>query len=126
MPIFPLLVAALIAIPLLEVYLLIEIGSRIGALSTVALIVATAVLGAFLLRQQGLSTLARVRGSVDRGELPAIELIEGVILLLTAVLLLTPGFFTDAIGFAALMPPLRRQLAQSLAARMQFHIVGVS
>ena len=125
MPIFPLLVAALISIPLLEVYLLIRIGSQIGALSTVALIIATAVLGAFLLRQQGLSTLARVRGSLDRGELPAVEMVEGVILMVTAVLLLTPGFFTDAVGFAVLMPPLRRRLAEAMLARMQFHVVGV-
>ncbi|MEQ8661525.1 MAG: FxsA family protein, partial [Gammaproteobacteria bacterium] len=75
-------------------------------------------LGAWLLRLQGLATLARVRAALEAGELPAIELVEGLILLLTAVLLLTPGFITDAIGFTVLLPGVRRALAKGLAAQL--------
>ncbi len=95
-------------VPLVEIYLLIEVGSLIGALPTVALVVLTAVLGAVLLRWQGFATMGKVRGMLGRGEIPAVEMIEGVVLLLCGALLLTPGFFTDAIGFLCLVPPLRR------------------
>ncbi len=105
---FPLLLLLFLVIPLLEIYLLIKAGSVIGALPTVALVVFTAVLGAFLLRLQGLSTLNRIRTSLMQGKVPAMEILEGAALLVAGGLLLTPGFFTDAIGFLLLIPPLRR------------------
>lgn len=111
---FKLLVTVFVLIPLLEIYLLIKVGSYIGAIPTLLLILFTAVVGAFLLRLQGLLTLARIRESVDRGELPAESLVEGLILLISGVLLLTPGFFTDSLGFLCLVPPLRVRLAQYL------------
>lgn len=110
----PWLLIALVAIPLLEVYLLITVGSRIGAGATIAIIVATAVVGAWLLRAQGWSTLARARRRLDSGELPAEELIEGAMLVVAAALLLTPGFATDAVGALVLLPGLRRALAQRI------------
>ena len=97
-------------VPLLEVYFLIKVGSAIGAIPTIALVVFTALLGAMLLRVQGLVTLARCRQVLARGELPALELLEGVLLLFAGGLLLTPGFFTDTIGFAFLLPSFRRAL----------------
>jgi UPF0716 protein FxsA len=100
-----------IAIPLVEIYFLIKVGDVIGAFTTVVLVVATAVLGASIARYQGLVTLQRVQATVARGEAPAIEMLEGVILFLGAVLLLIPGFVTDIIGFACLVPPLRRAIA---------------
>ena len=105
---FPLLFLLFITIPLLEIYLLIKAGSVIGAFPTVALVVFTAVLGAFLLRLQGLSTMNRMRANMMRGKVPAMEILEGAALLMAGGLLLTPGFFTDAIGFLLLIPPLRR------------------
>ena len=69
-----------------------------------------ALMGAALVRAQGFSTLAKIRDSLDRGEVPAVALVEGAFLLLAGALLLTPGFITDAIGFACLCPPLRRYL----------------
>ncbi len=105
---FPLLFLLFLTIPLLEIYLLIKAGSVIGALPAVALVVFTAVLGAFLLRLQGLSTMNRMRANMMRGKVPAIEILEGAALLVAGGLLLTPGFFTDAIGFLLLIPPLRR------------------
>ncbi len=102
------LIALFITIPIIEIYLLIKVGSVIGAIPTILMIIGTAVLGAILLRMQGISTFQRVQNAMQRGEVPAIEMLEGLILLISGALLLTPGFFTDAIGFIALMPPLRR------------------
>ena len=111
---FKILVTAFVLVPLLEIYLLISIGTQIGAGLTLLLILFTAVLGAYLFRMQGLVTLARIRESVDKGDLPAKSLVEGLILLIAAVLLLTPGFFTDTLGFICLVPPLRGRLARYL------------
>ena len=118
LPPFGLLLALLIAVPLIEIYLLLEVGSTIGVLPTVVLVIVTAVAGAALLRMQGLATLARIQDCLKRGEIPAIEMIEGLLLLITGVLLLTPGFFTDALGFACLVPPVRRHFAWLLAQRV--------
>ena len=107
---------AFLLIPLMEIYFLIQVGSVIGAGATIALVVGTALLGAFLVRAQGFATVARVRNQVDRGELPAVEIFEGLFLLVAGALLLTPGFFTDAIGFACLTPPLRRGLIRHILA----------
>ena len=101
---------ALIGVPLVEIAVFIEIGGRIGLWSTLGLIVATAIVGTALLRQQGLSTLARARDSLDRGEFPVQELLDGVCLLIAGALLLTPGFVTDAGGALLLAPPVRRVL----------------
>jgi len=97
-----------IAIPLLEIYLLIEVGGIIGAFPTVFMVVFTAVLGAWLLRIQGFSTLNRVRRTLANGGIPALEILEGAVLLVSGALLLTPGFFTDTIGFICLAPTFRR------------------
>ena len=102
------LIVLFIAIPVIEIYLLIKVGSVIGAIPTILMIIGTAVLGATLLRMQGISTFQRVQAAMQRGEIPAIEMLEGLILLISGALLLTPGFFTDAIGFVALIPPARR------------------
>jgi len=110
-------------VPLVEIYLLIKVGSIIGALPTVFMVVFTAVLGAFLLRLQGFATLARFQRSLAQGELPASTLIEGALLLLAGALLLTPGFFTDAVGFILLVPPLRRRFAGHLLRRGMFGMV---
>ena len=99
-----------IGAPLLELYVLIEVGSEIGALPTILLSIFTAVLGAALVRIQGFGVLLRVRDSLDKGEAPAIEMLEGAVLMLTGVLLLLPGFITDFFGFLALIPALRRAI----------------
>ncbi len=101
-------------VPLVEIYILIQVGSVIGALPTILMVVLTAILGAALLRQQGLSTLARLQHQLNAGELPAVTLLEGVVLLMAGGLLLTPGFFTDALGFAALVPGLRRHVIRRM------------
>jgi len=97
-------------IPLVEIYFLIEVGNIIGAIPTIALVVFTALLGAMLLRIQGWVTLQRARMTLAQGQMPAIEMFEGVLLVFAGALLLTPGFFTDTIGFLFLVPPLRKSL----------------
>ncbi len=111
---FAILLFLLISIPLLEIYLLISVGRVIGAGSTVLVVIVTAIIGAWLLRLQGLHTLAKVQSATEAGKLPAVELVEGVILLVCGVALLTPGFFTDAIGFIALVPNIRGRVAEGL------------
>lgn len=108
---FAILLALFFIVPLVEIYLLIEVGSIIGAWPTIFACVFTAVLGAWLLRIQGFSTLRRVQQTTAQGGIPAIELLEGAMLLVSGALLLTPGFFTDTIGFLCLVPPLRRSFA---------------
>lgn len=98
------------AAPLIELYLLIEIGSVIGALPTILLAVFTAVLGGALVRMQGFAVLFRAQSQMANEEVPALELLEGAMLLLVGLSLLLPGFITDVVGFILLIPPLRRAL----------------
>lgn len=101
-----------IIVPILEIYLLITVGSVIGVLPTVALVVFTAVLGTYLLRSQGIATLQKLQNTLHQAQTPAVTLFEGVLILLGGALLLTPGFFTDAIGFCCLIPIIRRKIAE--------------
>lgn len=114
MPILPLFLLFFIGVPLLEIYLLIEVGGAIGAFPTVLAVVFTAVLGVTLIRIQGFSTLQKAQGAMNQGMLPATEMFEGLMLLFAAVCLLIPGFFTDALGFLLLIPPFRVFLANRL------------
>ena len=108
---FKFLLLLFLAVPLIEIYLLLKIGSLIGVVPPILTVVATAVIGVWLLRIQGVSTLRRVQTTLDRGEIPAIEMVESMILLFGGMLLLTPGFFTDAIGFLCLIPVTRQRIA---------------
>lgn len=114
---FRILLLIFLLVPLVEIYVLIEVGEVIGTITTVFLVVFTAVLGAQLIRFQGLTTFRRVQASVARGEVPALEMFEGVILLVSGALLLTPGFVTDAFGFLCLIPPIRRWFILSVLKR---------
>ena len=109
---------AFLLVPLFEVYLLIRVGSIIGAGPTILAVVGTAVVGAWLVRSQGVATLRRAQASLDAGQAPAFEVFEGALLLIAGALLLTPGFFTDAIGFLLLTPPLRRRAFAAIASRV--------
>ncbi len=108
------LLAVFIIIPILEMVLLIKVGGLIGALPTVALVMLTALIGVMMFRIQGFNTLQRMQERLAMGELPGMELIEGAMLLVGGALLLTPGFFTDAIGFICLIPVTRKAIARSV------------
>ena len=119
------LLLVFIIVPIVEMWLLIQVGGFIGALPTIAAVLLTAMIGLALLRRQGLSTLLRVNQRMASGELPAREMLEGIVLAVSGALLLTPGFFTDAIGFAGLTPVLRQWLVRRLVDRVPVFDVGV-
>ena len=106
-----------VGLPIIEMWLLLKIGAVIGPLPTIAMVVTTAVIGAALLKQQGLDTLTRAQQRMNSGQVPATEILEGLMLAVGGALLLTPGFVTDAIGFACLIAPLRRMLVAALIKR---------
>jgi UPF0716 protein FxsA len=112
--VFRLLFLLFLTVPLLELYILIQVGSSFGAVPTIALCLFTAALGAFLLREQGLQTLARVQRKLQAGEMPAGDVIGGLILLFSGIFLLTPGLFTDVIGFICLLPQFRDFVAKGM------------
>ncbi len=107
---------------MLEIALFIDVGEAIGLWPTLGLVVATAVLGSWQLRHQGLATLGRARAQLDRGHMPTRELFDGFCLIIAGALLLTPGFLTDAVGLALFVPPLRDALRKALASR--FTVAG--
>ena len=93
-----------VVVTLAEIYVLVSVGQAIGGLSTVLLVVITAFIGSSLLRQQGWTTMAKAQQSMSEGRTPAMEMMEGVVILVSGILLLTPGFLTDALGLLGLMP----------------------
>ena len=94
-------------IPIIEIYLLIEIGSMFGALTAVTLVILTGFLGAFLARMQGLQTLYRIQESLREGRMPSGELMDALLIIIAGLVLLTPGFLTDSAGFLLLIPATR-------------------
>ena len=93
-----------VVVTLAEIYVLVRVGQSIGGLSTVLLVIITAFIGSSLLRQQGWSTMAKAQQSMAEGRTPAMEMLEGVVILVSGILLLTPGFLTDGLGLLGLMP----------------------
>ncbi|HCL68785.1 MAG TPA: exlusion protein FxsA [Gammaproteobacteria bacterium] len=106
--VMPLIVFMLV--PIVEMWILIEVGGWIGALPTIGLVVVTATLGLSLLKRQGLSTLLSARQKMNEGSIPATELVSGVMLAVGGALLLTPGFVTDMVGLVLLIPQTRQWL----------------
>lgn len=117
---FQILLIAFLVVPIIEIYLLFQVGGIIGAGWTILIVIGTAVLGASLLRQQGLATWTRLNQNIAQGQLPPTMLVEGIFLLLSGAFLLTPGFFTDTIGFLFLVPSIRQMLAAGLLRRGMF------
>ncbi len=101
-------------VPVLELYLLIKVGRLIGAWETVAILLAVSFAGAWLVRHQGFSILSRIQGELAFGRLPAAELLDGFLVLVGGILLLTPGFLTDLLGLVFLVPAGRYLLKQYL------------
>lgn len=112
------LLVAFIATPLIEIALFIQAGALIGLWPTIALVVLTAIIGTTLLRAQGLQTLETARREMAQGGVPVGALFDGLCLLIAGALLLTPGFFTDALGFALMVPALRQAVGRWAIARL--------
>jgi UPF0716 protein FxsA len=102
-----------VLITLLEITVLISVGQAIGSLSTILLIIATAFIGSRLLKQQGWATMARAQQNISEGQQPTIEILEGVVILISGVLLITPGFITDILGLLGLIPFSRQYFINS-------------
>ena len=108
-----------IVLPAVELGLLIEIGSRIGAIETVAIIIVTGAIGASMARNQGLMVFSRLTEQLNAGEMPADALVDGIMILLAAALLVTPGVLTDAFGFLCLVPAFRSRVKGALLKRFE-------
>lgn len=99
-----------VAVPIIEIALFIQVGGAIGLWPTLGIVILTAVIGTTLMRRQGIATLNRLQSSLAEGRNPADPMAQGAMILVAGVLLLTPGFFTDALGLALLLPPVRNGL----------------
>jgi len=111
---FRILFALFIIIPIIEITVLMQVGELIGAWPTVAIVIVSAWLGAKYVRQQGIATLQSVQTKMAQGEMPSGEIVTGLMLLVAGVLLVTPGFVTDAFGLLLLVPKVRQALANSV------------
>ena len=116
------LVALLVIVPIVEIYVLLQVGQLIGVLPTVVLLVVMSLLGAHLLRREGARTWRAFRSALSTGRVPASEVADGALVILGGALLLTPGFATDAFGLLCVLPPsravLRRLLTRQVARRL--------
>ena len=108
-----------IALPAIELALLIEIGSRFGTVATLGLIVVTGAIGATLARGQGLRLISEIQRELAEGRLPAGSLVDGLLILIAAAVLVTPGVLTDAFGFLCLVPGFRRLVKRALLRRFE-------
>lgn len=102
--IFSKLLILLIVVPVVELYILIEIGQQIGAFATIGIIVLTGIIGAYLVKNQGFMVLKKIQYDLNQNILPGDSLLQGIIILAGGIFLLTPGFITDIIGFIFLIP----------------------
>ena len=114
---FIILVFLFVMVPIAEISLLIKVGGAIGGFNTILFVILTAVLGAYLVRQQGFATITKLQQETQAGRIPALQIAEGVALLFAGAVLLTPGFITDAIGFTLLIPFTRRIVIALLASK---------
>lgn len=112
------LLIAFIIVPLVEIGLFIQVGGAIGLWPTLLIVLVTAILGSWLVKTQGLRELANLQGSFSELRDPTDPLANGAMILFSGALLLTPGFFTDAVGFALLMPPVRKAIIQQVKSRI--------
>ncbi len=125
---FGLLALAFIAMPILEIWLILEIGGQLGLLNTIGVIIVTAVVGAALAKHQGLAALQKVQRALQTGEQVGTSMIEAALILVAAVMMLLPGFVTDGMGILLLLPPTRKLVAAVIARRFanraQSFVVG--
>lgn len=117
-PVRALLLLVLVAIPLLEIALLVKVGQSIGFWPTIGLLFAAVLAGAALIRRQGLGTLQRVMEAASDGRPPVASLLDGVVMVLAGALLIVPGFITDAVALVLLLPPVRALLVGKVLARV--------
>ena len=114
---FVLLLLALLCVPLLELYVIIQVADGMGTGETILLLIAVSVAGAWMVRRSGLGVLNQIQTRLNRGELPAGEVVDGLLILIAGALMLTPGFLTDGVGLLLLFPPTRLVVRSLLVRR---------
>ena len=118
------LLLAFTIIPIIEIYLLIEIGSMLGSLTAITLVILTGFLGAFLARMQGLQTLYRIQGSLREGRMPSADLLDALLIVIAGLVLLTPGFLTDLVGLLLLIPATRNYIKSMLRRQIELRYMS--
>tara|TARA_B100000073_G_scaffold141673_1_gene116594 strand:- start:15562 stop:16035 length:474 start_codon:yes stop_codon:yes gene_type:complete len=116
------LIAAFLTIPLIEVWILLQIADLAGLLNTIGLLILTSIIGALLVRREGISVFRKAKNEITQGQMPEKQILDGFLILLGGVLMLTPGFFTDIIGFLLLFPPTRLLLRTVVIKRLNSRI----
>ena len=106
-------------VPLIELYLLIRLGTSIGGVETIAIVIGTGVAGGLLAKSQGLAVLDRMRAELNQGRLPAESLLDGLLILIAGAMLVTPGLLTDGLGLLLLIPWSRKAIKSWLKRKMQ-------
>lgn len=120
----PILFLLFLTVPIIEIWFLIQVGSVIGVGWTILVVIGTAIAGAWLVRSQGLAILRRIQHETALGRVPTHDMLEGLLLLVAGAVLLTPGFFTDAIGFTLLIPAVRTLISHYIIRRGTIHMTG--
>ena len=120
---FPLLVVLFITVPILEIFVIIQVGQAIGPWWTILILVADSILGSILMRSQGRAVWRRFNDTLAAGRPPAREVIDGVLVIFGGALLLTPGFTTDLVGVLLLLPPSRAVVRRLLVQRFAHRVV---
>ncbi|GJM23678.1 MAG: membrane protein FxsA [Phycisphaerae bacterium] len=118
----PWLFLLFVAVPVIELWLLIRIGKAIHAGPTIALVILTGIIGAALARREGMRAMTKIQERIGSGHIPTDEMIEGMMIFVAAVLLVTPGVITDAVGFGLLIAPIRRMVRKMLQAQFSQRI----
>jgi len=122
--VFGLLTLAFIAMPILEIWLIFQVGGAFGAGTTIGLIVVTAIVGAALAKHQGFAVIQRTQRALATGQEVGLSMVEAAMVLAAGIMMLLPGFITDGIGIALLIPPIRRLFARAVIARFRSRMSG--
>lgn len=122
----PALFLLFVAMPIIEISLLIQVGGAIGGWNTIAIVIVTAFLGAHFVRREGLSTLQSAQRKMQQNQLPGNEMIDGLMLVVAGVLLVTPGFITDIFGFLLVLPGSRHLIRKLVVKHMKVRVVTAS
>ena len=120
------LALAFFVVPIVELAVIIQIGSAIGVLNTIGLLILSGVLGGWLMKREGLGVLRRIQFTLAEGRVPGVELLDAFLILFGGALMLTPGFVTDIVGMALLLPPVRALVRVALRRRFTARVVGGS
>ncbi|HEY4096808.1 MAG TPA: FxsA family protein [Baekduia sp.] len=121
---FLLLLGLFVVVPILEIYVIIQVGQAIGAWWTIALLIADSIIGTMLMRSQGRAAWRRFQLALAEGRMPAREVVDGVLVIFGGAFLLTPGFCSDVVGALLLLPPTRAIIRRFIVRRFSFRILG--